>query len=73
MTEGLESLLEEPVTQTQTPTPVATIAASAESDKTTIPCKKTTRIRVKDYGKKGESYDHLLNRIMDMIEQTPRE
>ena len=36
-----------------------------EKDKTTIPCKKSTRIRIKDLGKKGESYDSLLNRIMD--------
>ena len=42
------------------------------SDKTTIPCKKTTRIRVKDYGKKGESYDHLLNRILDKLEETEK-
>lgn len=48
----------EDVTLTEEPT---------EMDKTTIPCKKSTRIRVKDLGKKGESYDHLLNRIMDNI------
>ena len=43
------------------------VAKPDEKDKTTIPCKKTTRVRIKDLGKKGESYDHLLNRIMDMI------
>ena len=42
-----------------------TISKETNKDKTTIPCKKTTRIRIKDLGKKGESYDHLLNRILD--------
>jgi hypothetical protein len=41
------------------------IVPNEPKDKTTIPCKKTTRIRIKDLGKKGESYDHLLNRILD--------
>lgn len=49
-----ETLLEEPIVLKET-----------NKDKTTIPCKKTTRIRIKDLGKKGESYDHLLNRILD--------
>lgn len=46
---------------------VETIDPKPDKDKTTIPCKKTTRIRVKDLGKKGESYDHLLNRILDSV------
>jgi len=37
-------------------------------DKTTIPLKKTTRDRIKDFGKKGESWDDLVNRIMDKVE-----
>lgn len=37
-------------------------------EKTTIPCKIPTRTRVKDYGKKGESYDHLLNRLLDELD-----
>jgi len=41
------------------------IDETIKKDKTTIPCKKSTRIRIKDLGKKGESYDSLLNRIID--------
>jgi hypothetical protein len=44
-----------------------------ESDKTTIPCKKPTRIRIKNEGKKGESYDHLMNRILDDNERMKKE
>jgi len=44
-----------------------------ESDKTTIPCKKVTRIRFKDFGKKGESYDHLMNRTLDELEKLREE
>jgi len=36
-------------------------------DKTTIPIKKITRDRIKMYGRKGESWDDLMNRIMDEI------
>ena len=39
-----------------------------KSQKTTIPLFKGTRDRVKDFGKKGESWDSLMNRIMDTIE-----
>jgi hypothetical protein len=49
------------------PDPIITPKIS--DDKTTIPCKKSTRIRVKDWGKKGESYDHLLNRVFDDLER----
>jgi hypothetical protein len=38
-----------------------------KTDKTTIPIKKITRDRIKAYGKKGESWDDLMNRIMDEI------
>jgi len=38
-----------------------------KKDKTTIPIKKITRDRIKSYGKKGESWDDLMNRIMDEI------
>jgi hypothetical protein len=36
--------------------------------KTTIPLNKGTRDRVRDYGKKGESWDSLMNRIMNELE-----
>jgi|WetSurMetagenome_2_1015567.scaffolds.fasta_scaffold05947_3 hypothetical protein len=43
-------------------------AIIAEEDKkTTIPIKMRTRDRIKAYGKKGESWDGLMNRIMDDI------
>ena len=45
-----------------------TVDATAIKDKTTIPCKIPTRMRVKEYGKKGESYDHLINRKFDEME-----
>ena len=32
---------------------------------TTVPLTKTTRDRLRSLGKKGESYDALLNRLMD--------
>lgn len=38
-----------------------------DKQKTTVPLLKPTRNRVKDYGKKGESWDDLFNRIMDTI------
>lgn len=37
-------------------------------DITTIPLTKTTRDRLKALGRKGETYDELLNRIMDAYE-----
>ena len=51
------------------PIAAPTVAVDEDKDKTTIPCKKTTRIRVKDLGKKGESYDHLINRKLDELEK----
>jgi hypothetical protein len=35
-------------------------------DITTIPLTKTTRDRLRTLGKKGETYDELLNRLMDV-------
>jgi hypothetical protein len=36
------------------------------ADVTTIPLTKLTRDRLRSLGKKGESYDVLLNRLMDV-------
>jgi hypothetical protein len=36
---------------------------------TAILLKKTTRDRLKDAGKKGESYDDIINRLLDKEEQ----
>ena len=46
----------------------AAIIEEPKSDKTTIPCKKPTRLRVKDLGKKGESYDSVLNKTVSELE-----
>lgn len=35
-------------------------------DVTTIPLTKTTRDRLRALGRKGETYDELLNRLMDV-------
>ena len=35
---------------------------------TSIPLDKATRDRLKDFGKKGETWIELLNRLMDEIE-----
>lgn len=35
------------------------------ADLTTIPLKKATRDRLRAFGRKGESYDALLHRLMD--------
>ncbi|MEA3199666.1 MAG: hypothetical protein QOE90_1094 [Thermoplasmata archaeon] len=35
-------------------------------DITTIPLTKATRDRLRSLGKKGETYDELLNRLMDV-------
>ncbi|MDW5551640.1 hypothetical protein [Methanosarcina sp.] len=37
------------------------------SDVTTIPVTKEVRDRLKLYGKKGETYSNILNRLMDEI------
>lgn len=40
----------------------------AARDITTIPLTKGTRDRLRSLGRKGESYDTLLNRMMDKME-----
>jgi hypothetical protein len=40
-----------------------------DQDLTTIQLKKKTRDRLKKKGDKGESYDDLINRILDEIEK----
>ncbi len=35
------------------------------TEKTTIQIKKSTVTRLKSYGKKGETYDDVLNRLLD--------
>lgn len=42
-------------------------------DKTTIPVKKSTRDELKSMGKKDESYDKLLHRMMDKLKEKPGE
>lgn len=37
-------------------------------DLTTIPLTKATRDRLRSAGKKGESYDTLINRLLDALE-----
>jgi hypothetical protein len=37
-------------------------------DVTTIPLSKPTRDRLRRVGRKGETYDALLNRLMDVYE-----
>ena len=39
---------------------------AADKGVTTIPLTKPTRDRLRGLGKKGESYDQLLNRLMDV-------
>lgn len=39
-------------------------------DLTTIPLVKTTRDRLRAMGRKGESYDRLLHRLMDAYENS---
>ena len=38
-------------------------------DITTIPLSKATRDRLRALGRKGESYDQLLRRLMDAFEE----
>ena len=39
------------------------------NEKTTIPVSKKVRERLKKYGNKGETYDELLNRLLDEVEK----
>ena len=38
-------------------------------DKTTIQITKTTQKRICEHGKKGETYDQIINHILDVIEE----
>jgi len=44
-----------------------------EDETTQIPCKKSTRQRLRDIGRKGETYDELLNRLIENYEQSENE
>ena len=37
--------------------------------RSTVEIKKETRERLKGYGKKGETYDKLLNRLLDDVDR----
>ena len=39
-------------------------------ERTTLPVRKTTRDRLKSYGMKGESYDEILRRLMEITEES---
>ena len=39
------------------------------SDLTTIPVQKPTRDRLKKFGYKGETWDELVNRLLDEMEE----
>jgi len=38
-------------------------------EKTTIQITKTTQKRICEHGKKGETYDQIINHILDVIEE----
>jgi hypothetical protein len=59
-------MVEDPII-TNTPSP------SVPKDKTTIPVRKSTRDELKSMGKKDESYDKLLHRMMDKLKEKPGE
>lgn len=42
--------------------------AIRKEDETSIPLKKSTRERLKKYGKKGTKWDTLLNDLMDEVD-----
>ncbi len=42
--------------------------AEDPDEATQIPCKKGTRQRIRDFGSKGETYDEILNRLLDLGE-----
>ena len=39
-------------------------------ERTTLPVRKTTRDRLRTYGRKGESYDEILRRLMEIAEES---
>ena len=45
----------------------------AALDKTTIQLEEQTRDRLKGFGKKGESYDDIVIRLMNFYEKNSRE
>lgn len=40
-----------------------------KKDDTLIPVKKRTRKRIRTFGIKGETYDKILNRFMNLLEE----
>jgi len=44
------------------------VVSGMMSDTTTIKVKKDTRDKLKDRGKKGESYDEIINRLIDRVD-----
>lgn len=38
--------------------------------RTTLPVRKTTRDRLRTFGRKGESYDEILRRLMEIAEES---
>ncbi len=39
-------------------------------DRTTLPLRKATRDRLRVFGRKGESYDDILRRLMEIAEES---
>jgi hypothetical protein len=39
-------------------------------DRTTLPVRKATRDRLRAFGRKGESYDEILRRLMEVAEES---
>jgi len=39
-------------------------------DRTTLPVRKATRDRLRAFGTKGESYDEILRRLMEVAEES---
>lgn len=39
-------------------------------DRTTLPVRKATRDRLRTFGRKGESYDEILRRLMEVAEES---
>lgn len=41
----------------------------SDTERTTVPCTPATRDKLKDLGKKGETYDSILNRLIDVYNE----
>lgn len=39
-------------------------------DRTTLPVRKATRDRLRAFGRKGESYDEILRRLMEVAQES---